>query len=45
MQEEMIAGIGVIIKEKSRAEWIEIFDDTNICFTPALELDEMCEHP
>jgi crotonobetainyl-CoA:carnitine CoA-transferase CaiB-like acyl-CoA transferase len=45
MQEEMIAGIGAIIKEKSRAEWIEIFDDTNICFTPVLELDEMCEHP
>lgn len=45
MQEEMIAGIGAIIKEKSRAEWIEIFVDTNICFTPVLELDEMCEHP
>jgi crotonobetainyl-CoA:carnitine CoA-transferase CaiB-like acyl-CoA transferase len=44
-QEQMIEDVQNIIKQKSRAEWIEMFSDTDMCITPVLELDEVCEHP
>lgn len=45
MQAQMIENINTRIKQKSQAEWMDIFNDANICFTPVLEVDEMCEHP
>lgn len=45
IQEELIAGIAGIIKEKTRDEWMDLFSDSQICITPVLSLDEMCEHP
>ena len=34
-----------IFKEKTRDEWGQIFDGTDACVTPILELDEAPEHP
>ncbi|PKM77020.1 MAG: CoA transferase [Firmicutes bacterium HGW-Firmicutes-15] len=45
VQEEMIAGIRTVMKEKSQAEWLETFIDANICLAPVLNLEEMSEHP
>ena len=45
VQEEIKSGIRAVIKERSQAEWMEIFKDNNSCFTPVLDLEEMCEHP
>lgn len=44
-QTELIADIENIMLEKTRDEWVEYFTDSNICFTPVLNLDEMCNHP
>lgn len=45
LQREMIADIQTIMQEKTRDEWVEFFADSDICFTPILTLEEMCEHP
>jgi crotonobetainyl-CoA:carnitine CoA-transferase CaiB-like acyl-CoA transferase len=44
-QEEMKAGIQTIMKQKTQKEWVQIFADVEICFTPVLNLDEVYEHP
>jgi len=44
-QEEMINGIREVIKNKTQAEWIQYFADTDICLTPVLNLDEVSKHP
>ena len=41
----MIDEISAIMLERTRAEWEEFFADSDICFTPVLELDEVCQHP
>src|SRR5262249_38313821 len=41
MQQRMAA----IFKEKTRAEWVEIMQDTDICFAPVLSMSEALEHP
>ena len=43
-QDEMIADISGIMLGKSRDEWVEFFADSDICFTPVLDLDEVSEH-
>lgn len=45
LQREMIADIQKMIQEKTRDEWVEFFADSDICFTPVLTLEEMCQHP
>jgi crotonobetainyl-CoA:carnitine CoA-transferase CaiB-like acyl-CoA transferase len=43
-QEEIIADIAAIMLTKTRDEWVEFFADSDICFTPVLDLDEVSEH-
>lgn len=45
VQRQMIAEIQDIMLQKTRDEWVEFFADSDICFTPVLTLEEMCEHP
>lgn len=43
-QEEIISDINSIMLGKSRDQWVEFFADSDICFTPVLDLDEVSEH-
>jgi len=44
-QDEMIAEFYRIFRQKTRDEWVEFFSDSDICFSPVLELNEAVEHP
>ena len=44
-QQEMINTISDLIIEKSQQEWMELFSDINLCFTPVLDLEAMSESP
>jgi crotonobetainyl-CoA:carnitine CoA-transferase CaiB-like acyl-CoA transferase len=44
-QRQIIKEIAEIIAQRTRDEWVEFFADSDICFTPVLELDEVCQHP
>ena len=44
-QREIIEEISGIMLGKTRDEWVAYFADSDICFTPVLELDEVCNHP
>ncbi|MDI1302953.1 MAG: CaiB/BaiF CoA-transferase family protein [bacterium] len=37
--------IAAIIKQKTRAQWTEIFDGTDACVAPVLDLEEAPQHP
>jgi len=39
------AKLAQVFKSKTRAEWCEIFDNTDACFAPVLSLDEAPQHP
>ena len=43
-QDEMIADISSLMLSRSRDEWVNFFTDSDICFTPVLDLDEVSEH-
>ena len=43
--DEMKAKLRQIFKTKTRDEWASIFDLTDACVTPVLELHEAPEHP
>jgi alpha-methylacyl-CoA racemase len=42
---EMQERLARIFKEKTRAEWTEIMQQTDICFAPVLRMSEALEHP
>jgi alpha-methylacyl-CoA racemase len=42
---EMRERLARIFKEKTRAEWTEIMQQTDICFAPVLRMSEALEHP
>jgi alpha-methylacyl-CoA racemase len=42
---EMQARLARIFKEKTRSEWTEIMQQTDICFAPVLRMSETLEHP
>lgn len=42
---ELNAKIEDIIKTKSRAQWCEIMEGSDVCFAPVLDLDEATQHP
>ena len=44
-QPGILADIRKIMRTKTRDEWVAFFSDSDICFTPVLSLDEVCEHP
>jgi alpha-methylacyl-CoA racemase len=39
------ARVAEIFKSKSRAEWCEIMEGTDVCFAPVLNIPEAMEHP
>jgi crotonobetainyl-CoA:carnitine CoA-transferase CaiB-like acyl-CoA transferase len=43
-QDEIIAEISRLMLTKTRDEWVNFFSDSDICFTPVLDLDEVSEH-
>ncbi len=43
--EEMKSKIGDAIKEKTRSEWEELMEGTDVCFAPVLSMDEAYRHP
>jgi alpha-methylacyl-CoA racemase len=42
---EMQERLARIFKQKTRAEWTEIMQQTDICFAPVLRMSEALEHP
>jgi alpha-methylacyl-CoA racemase len=42
---EMKARLAQVFKTKTRAQWTEIFDGTDACVAPILELTEVAQHP
>ncbi len=42
---EMKSKIGDVIKGKTRSEWEELMEGTDVCFAPVLSMDEAYEHP
>jgi alpha-methylacyl-CoA racemase len=42
---EMVARFAEIFKTKTRDEWTTIFEGTDACVTPVLELNEIDQHP
>ena len=42
---ELKAKLGAVIASKTRAEWTEIMEGTDICFGPVMDLDEAPQHP
>ncbi|MGB1489932.1 MAG: CaiB/BaiF CoA transferase family protein [Acidimicrobiales bacterium] len=42
---EMNLKISDVIKEKTRSEWEELMEGTDVCFAPVLSMDEAYEHP
>lgn len=45
LQPDMQSDIREIMKTKARDEWVEFFATDDICFTPVLTMEEMCNHP
>ena len=43
--EEMKLKIGDAIKDKTRSEWEELMEGTDVCFAPVLSMDEAYRHP
>ena len=42
---EMQQRLARIFKQKTRAEWTEIMEQTDICFAPVLRMSEALDHP
>ncbi|MCX5779853.1 MAG: CaiB/BaiF CoA-transferase family protein [Firmicutes bacterium] len=45
LQLDMQADVRAIMLTKTRDEWVEFFANSDICFTPVLNMEEMCNHP
>lgn len=45
LQRKLIADVQAIMITKTRDEWVEFFKDSDICFTPILTMEEMCQNP
>lgn len=44
-QEDIKSSLQGYFLTRTRREWEEHFADSDICFSPLLDLDEMCRHP
>lgn len=42
---EMKAKLASVIKSKTRDEWCELMEGSDVCFAPVLDLDEAPQHP
>lgn len=45
VQQDMQADVRAIMLTKTRDEWVDFFAQSDICFTPVLTMEEMCNHP
>ncbi len=45
VQKDMQADVRAIMLTKTREEWVDFFAQSDICFTPVLTMEEMCNHP
>jgi crotonobetainyl-CoA:carnitine CoA-transferase CaiB-like acyl-CoA transferase len=45
LQQDVQADIRAIMMTKTRDEWVDFFAHNDICFTPVLTMEEMCNHP
>lgn len=45
LQQDMQADVRAIMLTRTREEWLEFFSKSDICFTPVLTMEEMCDHP
>lgn len=45
LQQDIQADIRAIMMTRTRDEWVEFFAHNDICFTPVLTMEEMCNHP
>ena len=45
LQQDILADVRAIMLTKTRDEWVEFFAQSDICFTPVLTLEEMCDYP
>ncbi|MDR1617174.1 MAG: CoA transferase [Syntrophomonadaceae bacterium] len=43
VQPQLISAVENLIKQKNQAEWLELFADSNVCITPVLNFEEMCQ--
>ena len=42
---EMKSKIAAVFKAKTRAEWCELMEHSDVCFAPVLSMEEAVEHP
>jgi alpha-methylacyl-CoA racemase len=42
---ELKARIGEVFRSRTRAQWCELLEGTDVCFAPVLDLDEAPQHP
>ena len=42
---ELKAALAEVFRTKTRAEWCELMEYTDVCFAPVLRMDEAFEHP
>lgn len=45
LQPDMIDDVRAIMLSRTQDQWVEYFEDCDICFTPVLNMEEMCAHP
>lgn len=45
LQADIQADVRAVILTRTSDEWVEFFAQSDICFTPVLNLEEMCNHP
>ncbi len=44
-QDEMITNLTSMFVQKNQAEWVEFFADSDICFTPVQDMNDLFSHP
>ena len=42
---ELKAKLGAVFKTKTRAQWCDIMEGSDVCFAPVLGLSEVADHP
>lgn len=45
LQADIQADVRAVMLTRTSDEWVEFFAQSDICFTPVLTLEEMCNHP
>lgn len=45
LQADIKADVRAVMLTRTSDEWVEFFAQSDICFTPVLTLEEMCNHP